>query len=633
MALEATDQTGKEAVNRPAGDLGGFDRRHLGVSGDDLASMLEALGVSELDQLIGEVIPEAIRSVARNDRPAHREVESLSRLRVLAEKNEVYRSFIGMGYARCHTPSVILRNVLQNPAWYTAYTPYQPEISQGRLEALLNYQTMVSDLTGLEIANASLLDESTAAAEAMAMAWRVYKGEATKFFIAADVHPQTRRVLATRAEPLGIEIVVAETPDQQPEDVFGGLFQFPGTFGDLRDYRSAIEQIHAVGGLAIMAADLLSLTLLASPGEMGADIAIGSTQRFGVPQFYGGPHAAYFATRPEFKRSIPGRLIGVSRDASGDVAYRMALQTREQHIRRDRATSNICTAQALLAIAAGLYAVYHGPEGLRQIAKRVYGQTTLLANQLREAGYEIENRSWFDTLTVLAPGQALEIHRRADAAKINFRRIDQDRVGISLDEATELQDIVDILACFEVSTDGTVAEIPAIELDLPASVARTGDFLTHSVFHKYQNGNRNDAVPASFGGQRPCAGQDHDSIGLLHDETQCRYRDDPGYLAGVCRHSPLCPGRTDGWICRNDRRVGANVVRGDRIRRGLVTAQCGVPRGIRGTVGHSRLSRQPRRSGSQHLPHSSIRAWHQSSIGNHGGHESRRRPMRRTGQH
>ncbi len=469
-----------------------FSGRHIGIDLSDQAVMLETLGVESVDALMDQVVPASIRIPPKNERPAHTEAAALARLKEIAAKNDVYRSFIGCGYYNCYTPSVILRSVLQNPAWYTAYTPYQPEISQGRLETLLNFQTVVSDLTGLEIANASLLDEATAAAEAMALCARVSKAKSDTFFVAADTHPQTIAVLKTRATPMGIKLIVGN-PDKDLADLdcFGALFQYPGTSGEITDHSEAIELVHQKNGLAVVAADLLSLTVLKSPAAMNADIAIGSTQRFGIPLFFGGPHAAYMATTEKHKRALPGRLIGVSIDSHGNPALRMALQTREQHIRRDRATSNICTAQALLAIAAGLYATYHGPEGLTRIANRVRHGTSVLALGLSRLGYNITNERWFDTLTVAMPDDvnASQIHAKAAAAKMNFRKIDDQHIGVSLDETTTREEIAAILGCF--ANEGVaVPEFdelePVADVELPATLIRQSAFLTHPVFHQYR---------------------------------------------------------------------------------------------------------------------------------------------------
>ncbi len=479
---------------------GDFIGRHIGLDEQARAEMLGQLGVGSMDELMEQVVPANIRVEKRDNQPAHTEAATVERLKEFAAKNRVFKSFIGAGYYGNYTPPVIQRNVLENPAWYTAYTPYQPEISQGRLEALLTFQTMVSDLTGLEIANASLLDEATAAAEAMALALRVSKNkDSNTFFVSSDVHPQTIAVLETRAKPIEVEIVIGDASEVESLNCFGALFQYPGTSGEITDFSAAVDAVHEQKGLVIFAADLLALTLLKSPGEMGADIAVGSTQRFGVPMFFGGPHAAYMSTSSAHKRALPGRLIGVSIDAHGDTAYRMALQTREQHIRRDRATSNICTAQALLAITAGLYACYHGPEGLKRIASRVHRFTSILAEGLNRLGFEIVNERWFDTLTVRVP-DAEKVHSAATDAEMNFRRVNQaspsdrssgsaaDLVGLSVDETTTRADVEAVLACF--ANGQAVPAFDELDATVIADVAsdfvRKSEYLTHPVFHQYR---------------------------------------------------------------------------------------------------------------------------------------------------
>ena len=381
-----------------------FARRHIGPSPSDVERMLKVVGAGSLDELMSETIPASIRqSKPLSIGKALSETEALTRIRQIALKNKVFTSLIGQGYYGTITPPVILRNILENPAWYTAYTPYQAEISQGRLEALLNFQTMIADLTGLAIANASLLDEASAAAEAMGIAARNCKEHRSAFFVDAGIHPQTLAVLKTRAEPLGWRLVVGDADkDLKPEEIFGAIFQYPDTFGAIRDPRKAIAAVKAAGGVAVVAADLLALTILTSPGDLGADIAIGSAQRFGVPVGFGGPHAAYIACKDELKRSLPGRLVGVSIDSRGNSAYRLALQTREQHIRREKATSNICTAQVLLAIIASMYAVYHGPDGLAHIAREIHHKTAVLATGLQSQGFKLTSPSFFDTITVEA---------------------------------------------------------------------------------------------------------------------------------------------------------------------------------------------------------------------------------------
>ncbi|MEM6755212.1 MAG: aminomethyl-transferring glycine dehydrogenase subunit GcvPA, partial [Cyanobacteria bacterium P01_C01_bin.38] len=379
-----------------------FAERHIGPSSDDVAKMLKVLGFDNLEQLIDKAVPQTIRSEGSLKLPeAQSEYAALAKLKEIAQKNQVFRSFIGMGYYDCITPGVIQRNILENPGWYTAYTPYQPEIAQGRLEALLNFQTLITDLTGLEIANASLLDEATAAAEAMSMSYGVCKNKSNSFFVSQECHPQTIAVLQTRAEPLGINIVVGnhETFDfSQP--IFGAIVQYPATDGSIYDYADFVAKVHELGALVTVAADPLSLTLLTPPGEFGADIAIGSTQRFGIPLGFGGPHAAYFATKEKYKRQVPGRIVGLSKDVQGKPALRLALQTREQHIRREKATSNICTAQVLLAVMASMYAVYHGPDGIKKIAQKIHSLTAKLAQGLKQLDYSIENEYFFDTLRV-----------------------------------------------------------------------------------------------------------------------------------------------------------------------------------------------------------------------------------------
>jgi glycine dehydrogenase len=468
-----------------------FARRHIGPAPRDVAAMLKALGSTSLSALMAETLPFSIRQQAPLDlgQPLS-ETEALAHMRELAAKNQVFTSLIGQGYSGTILPAVIQRNILENPAWYTAYTPYQPEISQGRLEALFNFQTMIADLTGLDVANASLLDEATAAAEAMALAERAGSSKTKAFFVDGDVHPQTLAVLRTRAEPLGWNLIVGDPLTQlDGADVFGGLLQYPGSSGAVRDLRPAISALHAKGALAIVAADLLALTLLASPGELGADIAIGSAQRFGVPMGYGGPHAAYMAVRDALKRSLPGRLVGLSVDSRGQPAYRLALQTREQHIRREKATSNICTAQVLLAIIASMYAVYHGPEGLTHIARSVHRRASVLAAGLRKLGFKPQSEAFFDTVSVIAGDRQNEIVARALAEKINLR-IGQGTLegvlGIALDETTTAETIEAVWRAF--GGELVYADIEkATHETLPAGLKREGTFLTHPVFHAYRS--------------------------------------------------------------------------------------------------------------------------------------------------
>ncbi len=470
-----------------------FVRRHIGPSPADIAKMLTVLGLSSLAESIDLTIPVGIQlKQALEIDVVESEYTVLNKLKEIAAKNQVFRSYIGMGYANCITPTVIQRNILENPGWYTQYTPYQPEISQGRLEALLNFQTVVMDLTGMEIANASLLDEGTAAAEAMTMSYGLQKGKANIFWVAESCHPQTIDVIKTRALPLGIEVIVGSHENLDfSQSIFGMLLQYPATDGSIYDYEEIIELAHQHGAIVTVAADLLSLTLLKPPGEFGADIVVGNTQRFGVPLGYGGPHAAYFATKDSYKRQLPGRLVGVSKDKRGKTALRLALQTREQHIRRDKATSNICTAQVLLAIMAGMYAVYHGSEGLRSIATRIHQLTTTLATGLTKLGYELGTAPYFDTLRVEV-ADADRIMTRAIAQQINLRKIDARTLTISLDETTSPADISDLWRIFagDKTLDFTYADIAANIT--PSTIqtsqfARTSEYLTHPTFNRYHS--------------------------------------------------------------------------------------------------------------------------------------------------
>ncbi|WP_345786945.1 aminomethyl-transferring glycine dehydrogenase [Gemmatimonas aurantiaca] len=471
-----------------------FIPRHLGPNAAEQKAMLVALGYPSLDAFIDAVVPEAIRFRGTLQTGAGQtEAEVLASLRAMAARNRIYRSYIGMGYYGTHTPNVILRNVMENPAWYTAYTPYQAEIAQGRLEALLNYQTMIVDLTGLEIANASLLDEGTAAAEAMALAFGA-RGNASRnlFLVATDCHPQTIAVVEARAQARGIEVKVVDATQMVCDDtVFGVLLQYPGTDGAVVDYRGLCEQAHAAGAMTIVASDLLALCLLTPPGEWGADIVVGSSQRFGVPMGYGGPHAAFFATRDEFKRLLPGRIIGLSRDVEGTPALRMALQTREQHIRREKATSNVCTAQVLLAVMAGMYAVYHGPEGLTAIAERVHGHAVTLAAGLEKLGFAIMHENYFDTVRVeVGTHGQQDILAAAEARQMNLRVLEPGTLTISLDETTTAADIADLWAVFNGNTapDFGYDDIAAgIDVRYDERFRRVSPFLTHPTFHRYHS--------------------------------------------------------------------------------------------------------------------------------------------------
>ena len=475
-----------------------FIHRHIGPSENEISQMLDALGMSSLDELIDKVVPDSIRMHGEMELPDSRtETDVLNQLRGMAGRNKMAKSMIGMGYHNTLLPGVIQRNILENPGWYTAYTPYQPEVSQGRLEALLNFQQMIIDLTGMEIANASLLDEATAAAEAMTFCKRVSKSKSMRFFAADDCHPQTIDVLKTRAEPMDIELVVGNLAEQQQtpdESLFGALIQNPGTFGDIHDIEDLITKWHELGTLVSVASDPMSLVLIKPPGESGADVVIGSTQRFGVPMGFGGPHAAYFAAREKNMRSVPGRIIGVSIDRRGKTALRMALQTREQHIRREKATSNICTAQVLLGVIAGCYAVYHGPYGLGIIAKRIHRMTGILAEGLKKSGILLENDHYFDTLSISAGEKSKGIYEKALAKNINLRKIGDGRLGITLDETTTSEDIKILWEVFLENND--FPSVNQIDLEfttgknntmIPQNLVRNSDFLTHPVFHLNQS--------------------------------------------------------------------------------------------------------------------------------------------------
>jgi glycine dehydrogenase len=475
-----------------------FQRRHIGPNETHLDTMLKTIGVKSLDELIDRTVPSGIRMNHDLDLPpAMSESEFLNHIKDISLKNKLYRNYIGQGYFDTITPPVILRNVFENPGWYTQYTPYQAEISQGRLESLLNFQTMVSDLTALPIANASLLDEATAAAEAMTMFFNtlnrdIHHASRPKFFVDEETYPQTKDVVLTRAVPVGIEVIFGNYKTAQVDDTFfGALVQYPNDKGSVEDYRDFINKVHGVGAYVAMATDLLALTLLTPPGELGADVALGSAQRFGVPLGYGGPHAAFFSAKDEFKRSIPGRIIGVSIDAQGNRALRMALQTREQHIKREKATSNICTAQALLANMAAMYAVWHGPNGLRNIAKRVALLTQTLANALEERGYHLQHEYFFDTVVVKVDDVAA-FRKKAEHQELNFRYYNNQLIGISLDETTTTSDLFDVINSFVNDVDPVAYNIEHEgSLDIiPTALTRTSEFLTHPVFNEHHSETR-----------------------------------------------------------------------------------------------------------------------------------------------
>ncbi|UFQ98820.1 aminomethyl-transferring glycine dehydrogenase [Pseudomonas wenzhouensis] len=469
-----------------------FIARHIGPRDADTAAILELLGYDSVDALTNAVIPESIKGTSiLGEQPGLSEADALAKIKAIAAKNQQFKNYIGQGYYGTHTPSPILRNLLENPAWYTAYTPYQPEISQGRLESLLNFQTLISDLTGMQIANASLLDEATAAAEAMTFCKRLSKNKAANtFFVSQHCHPQTLDVLRTRAEPLGIDIEVGdEAAITDASAYFGALLQYPASNGDIFDYRALVERFHAANALVAVAADLLALTLLTPPGEFGADVALGSAQRFGVPLGFGGPHAAYFATRDAFKRDMPGRLVGMSVDRFGKPALRLAMQTREQHIRREKATSNICTAQVLLANIASMYAVYHGPKGLTEIAQRIHSFTAILALGLTKLGHSVEQQHFFDTLSMKTGAKTAELHAKARAAGINLREIDAERLGLSLDETTDEAAVTALLNLFAGDQAApAVSDLAAqVASRLPEGLLRQSAILQHEVFNRYHS--------------------------------------------------------------------------------------------------------------------------------------------------
>ena len=469
-------------------DRDGFSRRHIGtLDSDDLQEMLQVIGVESVAALVDQTVPEAIR--LRDDLAlpsALTESEVTAELRQIALMNRPRRSLIGMGYTNTITPPVIRRNVLENPAWYTSYTPYQPEISQGRLESLLNFQTVISNLTGLPIANASLLDEATAAAEAMTMARRASKSKSPTFFVHRDTHPQTISVMATRAEPLGIELIVGDIDALDPTNVFGALFSYPTSTGSIHDWSSTIASVKAAGAVAVVVTDPLACVVLASPGQLGADIAVGSAQRFGVPMGFGGPHAAFMATTEAYARSLPGRLVGVSTDTEGRPALRLALQTREQHIRREKATSNICTAQALLANIAGFYATWHGPSGLDRIARRVNRLTTITAQALRARGFELIHDSWFDTISVRVPHGAKGVIDIGRSLDLDFRVVDELTIGLTFDETSTLEIVADVLRAFGCTDIMSPEKFDAPDVGIPMALVRTDEILTAKVFHSCQ---------------------------------------------------------------------------------------------------------------------------------------------------
>ncbi len=464
-----------------------FIQRHIGTSKEDQKVMLQELGYKSLDELISKTVPEKIilkENLSIGD--PHSEYKALRKLKNISKKNKVFSSFIGMGYYGTYTPYVILRNILENPGWYTSYTPYQPEVAQGRLEMLLNFQQMVIDFTGMDIANASLLDEGTAAAEAMGLSYRLCKNNTKKVFVSKDCHPQTIDVIKTRAEPLGLKVIVGDEDKDINESIICGILQYPGTLGDIKDPSEAISKIRKYNGKAVLVCDLLALAKLKTPGELGADIAVGSSQRFGIPMGYGGPHAAFFATKDEYKRAMPGRIVGVSVDRHGNKAFRLALQTREQHIRRDKATSNICTAQALLAIVSAAYAVYHGPEGIKKIAESVSQLTKNFADKLKQSGYELYSDYFFDTVTVKTLDKTDKIYKNALDQQVNIRKVNSEMLSVSFDERKNIYRANQLLKIFNCSE--TIKETMNKSLsNLPTNLLRASTYLDHPVFNSYHS--------------------------------------------------------------------------------------------------------------------------------------------------
>jgi glycine dehydrogenase len=477
----------KVVVNMLKSSQRDFIRRHIGPSEEDQSKMLGELGFKSLDDLISKTVPENILLKEELDiGEPNSEYEALRKLKAISKKNKIYSNFIGMGYYGTFTPYVILRNILENPGWYTSYTPYQPEVAQGRLEMLLNFQQMICDFTGMDISNASLLDEGTAAAEAVGLSYRLCKNDSNTVFVSKDCHPQTIDVIKTRAEPLGLTVVIGDENSEIKEDIVCGILQYPGTLGDIKDPSEAISKIHKNNGKAVLVCDLLALAKLKTPAELGADIAVGSSQRFGIPMGYGGPHAGFFATKDEFKRSMPGRIIGVSVDRHGNKAYRLSLQTREQHIRRDKATSNICTAQALLAIVSAAYAVYHGPEGIKKIAENTSQLAKNFADKIKQSGYEIYSDHFFDTITIKTLDKTESIYQNALSQNVNIRKVNSEMLSVAFDERKNVyraNQLLKIFNCSETIKDKMNENLS----NLPKNLLRTSSYLTHPVFNSYHS--------------------------------------------------------------------------------------------------------------------------------------------------
>ena len=619
-----------------------FIARHIGPSATEQQAMLATLGYPSRAALIDALVPANIRNKGALPLGAYSqpmpEQEALSRLKAIAGKNQVLKSLIGQGYYNTFTPGVVLRNIFENPAWYTAYTPYQPEISQGRLEAILNFQQVITDLTGMGISNASMLDEGTAAAEAMTLIQRVGKSKSNVLYVANDVLPQTLEVVQTRAQPIGIEVRTFDPAEIESLDAcFGVLLQYPGVNGVVRDYRAGVEKLHATGAMVIVAADLLALTMLTPPGEWGADVVVGNSQRFGVPLGFGGPHAGYLSTRDEFKRNMSGRLVGVTVDAQGNKAYRLALQTREQHIRREKATSNICTAQVLLAVMASMYAVYHGPAGLLQIAQRVHRFTGVLAANLKTLGYGVVNASYFDTLTINV-ADAAQLHATAMHHGVNLRKIDNTHVGVSLDETTTRDDIALLWKVFAhgLANAPAAPDLDAVEAAvtsaLPANLARESAYLTHPVFNSYHSEHEMLRYLRSLADKDLALDRTMIPLGSCTMKLNATSEMIPSHLARVLQYPPVRARCANGRLPRNDRAAGRNAVRIDRLRRRLAAAKRRLAGRIRGSAGDQGVSRVARRRPPQHLSDSIVGARHQPRIGQHGRHAGGRHQLRRQRQ-
>ena len=630
-----------EMVEKLRARLGSSDRfedRHIGPDEEAIREMLEVVGFRSLEALVEATIPASIRMREPLALPRGRsEEEMLAEARRLAEANDLRRSYVGMGYHRAVVPPVILRNVLENPGWYTQYTPYQAEISQGRLEALLTFQTMVADLTGLPIANASLLDEGTAAAEAMSVCYAAARGKRSRFVASSDCHPQTLAVVETRAEPLGIRVErAAYNAISFDDDTFGVLVPYPATDGTIHtDLAELCQRAHEAGAMVVVAADLLALTLLVPPGRLGADVAIGSTQRFGVPMGYGGPHAAYFSTTEEHKRRIPGRVVGVSRDRDGREALRLALQTREQHIRRDKATSNICTSQVLLAVMAAMYAVYHGPKGLRAIAARVHQMTEALRSVFQNAGLEVGPQGpVFDTLWV-RPHDAAAVLERAEEARLELRRYDDGRLGLTLDEAADADSLLALLQVFTGERDaGALLEALGKGGDggYEGTLGREpGGYLTHPVFHSYHAEHEMLRYLHRLQARDLSMTTSMIPLGSCTMKLNAAAEMIPVTLPGFAQIHPFSPPernqgylelieQLEGWLAENHGAAG-----------GVAAAQCRQPRGVRRSAVHPLLSPGPRRARSRRLPDPQLGPRHQPGQRGDGRDAGRGRGLRRAG--